>query len=299
MELPDWTEFEVLAVELNFRRAAARLGISQPSLTRRIKRLEREVGTFLFERYPNGVRLTAAGELLKIRAPWFTREFSQLMADLASAKEGIRGRLAVSFFTSLSSEVCNRVLQEFRQLSDFELELCEATPRQQIQDVRQHRTDLALTVGPVDDIDLNSEPLWTEQLVAVLPPDHPFGENKALAWSDLAPERLIIRAPNHDHWIASHIAGLASRAGTSLAITEYSATRENIVGLVRAGFGITLLAESSLLSLNTQGLKTCRMTGPATELEICGVWLPDNANPALRRFIVQINLAGRESQAQA
>jgi DNA-binding transcriptional LysR family regulator len=299
LELPDWTEFEVLAVELNFRRAAARLGISQPSLTRRIKRLEREVGTFLFERYPNGVRLTAAGELLKIRAPWFTREFGQLMADLAGAKEGIRGRLAVSFFTSLSSEVCNRVLREFRQLSDFELELCEATPRQQIQDVRQHRTDLALTVGPVDDVDLNGEQLWTEQLVAVLPPDHPFSERKALAWSDLAHERLIIRAPNHDHWIASHIASLASRAGTSLTITEYSATRENIVGLVRAGFGITLLAESSLLSLNTQGLKTCRMAGPATELEICGVWLPDNANPALRRFIVQINLAVRESQAQA
>ncbi len=295
MELPHWTEFEVLAEELNFHRAAARLGISQPSLTRRIRRLEYQVGTYLFERHQTGIRLTAAGELFQERAPWLARELAQLKADLARAKEGVRGRLAVSFFTSLSSAVCRRVLQEFRQLSDLELELREATPRQQIQAIRHFHIDLALTVGPVEDVDLNSEPLWTEQLVAVLPADHALSARATLGWTDLTAERILLRAPNHDHWVASHVARLAASEGCVLDIAEYSATRENMVGLVRAGFGVTLFSESSLLSLNTQGLTTRLMTGPATELEIVGVWLPENANPALRRFLQEINRAVREN----
>jgi len=299
VELLDWPEFEVLAAELNFRRAAAQLRISQPSLTRRIRRLENRVGTYRFERYPNGIRLTAAGELFQRRAPWFSRELSQLKADLAKAKEGVLGRLAVSFFTSLSSDICRRVLQEFRQLSDLELDLCEASPHQQIQALRQGRIDLALTVGPIADIDLNSESLWGEQLVAVLPADHGLGAKDALEWSDFADERLVLRAPNQDHWVATYITGLAASEGHTFDIAEYSATRENMVGLVRAGFGIALLPESSLLSLNTEGLLTRPMVGPATEMQIVGVWLPENANPALRRFLETITLAVRESQGQA
>lgn len=113
MELLDWAEFEALATELNFRRAATRIGISQPSLTRRIRHLEQQIGTYLFERYSNGIRVTAAGELFQARAPWLSRELAQFSTDLAGAKEGIRGRLAVNFFPSLSSEICQRVLRDF------------------------------------------------------------------------------------------------------------------------------------------------------------------------------------------
>ncbi|HEV2678082.1 MAG TPA: LysR substrate-binding domain-containing protein [Aliidongia sp.] len=70
------------------------------------------------------------------------------------------------------------------------------------------------------------------------------------------------------------------------------------IGLVRAGFGIALFPESSLLSLNTEGLLTRPLAGPATEMEIVGVWLAENANPALRRFLETITLAVRESQGQ-
>jgi len=299
LELQHWNEFEVLAAELNFRRAAARLGISQPSLTRRIQRLEREVGAYLFERYKREIRLTAAGQLFRERTSRLSRDFVQLKTDIARAKEGVWGRLSVGFFTSLSSHIWHRVLQEFRQFSDFALELDEASPSQQIQALRQCRIDLALTVGPVEDADLNSENLWTERLVAVLPAGHSLDVNGALSWPDFAGERLVLRAPNHDHWDATHIAGLAASEGHTLDIAEYSATRENMVGLVRAGFGIALFPESSLLSLNTKGLLTRPMVGTATEMQIVGVWLPENANPALRRFLETVTLAVRESQGRA
>ena len=68
-----------------------------------------------------------------------------------------------------------------------------------------------------------------------------------------------------------------------------------MVGLVEAGFGIALLPELSILSLNTEQLVCIPMSGPGTELEIVGVWLPGNANPALRRFLEAVTLAVRES----
>jgi len=299
LELQHWNEFEVLAAELNFRRAAARLGISQPSLTRRIQRLEREVGAYLFERYKREIRLTAAGRLFRERTSLLSREFIQLKADIARVKEGVWGRLSIGFFTSLSSDIWLGVLHEFHQFSDFTMELEEASPSQQIQAVRQFRIDLALTVGPVVDIDLNSESLWVEQLVAVLPADHELGAKDALGWPDFTAERLVLRAPNHDHWVAAYISGLAASEGHTLDIAEYAVTLENMVGLVRAGFGITLLPESSLLSLNTEGLLTRPMVGPAAEMQIVGVWLPENANPALRRFLETVTLAVRESQGRA
>jgi DNA-binding transcriptional LysR family regulator len=113
MEIDDLTRYGVLAEELHFRRAAARLGISQPGLTRRIRRLEREFGVYLVERHANRLRLTAAGEILAERATRFTRDFARLKADIADAGQGIIGQLAVGFFTSLSSAIFLQVLRSF------------------------------------------------------------------------------------------------------------------------------------------------------------------------------------------
>jgi DNA-binding transcriptional LysR family regulator len=295
MEFDDLTQYGVLAEELNFRRAAARLGISQPSLTRRIRRLEREIGTYLVERHSSRIRLTAAGEIFAERAAWIAHELARLKAEIADAGRGVLGRLAVGFFTSLSSDIFRRVLRVFASNRDLRLELREGTTRQQLVALRQHRIDLALTLGPIDDPELNTESLWTERLTAVAPVDHPIVVGKSLTWPALTDARLIVRAWEHDHSVADYVNGLAASAGCRSQVTEFLTTRENMVGLVRAGFGIALLPESSILSLNTDRLACIPMTGPGTELEIVGAWLPGNANPVLRRFLEAVTLAARES----
>ena len=295
MEFDDLVQYGVLAEELNFRRAAARLGISQPSLTRRIRRLEREIGTYLVERHSRRIRLTAAGKIFAERAAWYVDELARLKLELADAGRGVLGRLSVGFLTSLSSDVFHRVLRVFGGYSDLRLELREASARQQLVALRQHRIDLALTFGPIDDSELNTENLWSERLTAVAPPDHPVVIGEPLTWPALTGERLIVRASEHDHSVADYVSGLAAYAGCRPQITEFLTTRENMVGLVRAGFGIAVLPESSLLSLNTEQLVCIPMSGPGTELEIVGAWLPQNANPALRRFLEVVTLAVRES----
>src|SRR5690348_210596 len=101
MDIDDLRHYGVLAEELHFQRAAARLGISQPSLTRRIRRLEQGLGVYLVERHSSRLRLTAAGEILAERAARFSWELARLKADIADAGRGVTGQLAVGFFTSL------------------------------------------------------------------------------------------------------------------------------------------------------------------------------------------------------
>jgi DNA-binding transcriptional LysR family regulator len=296
MEFNDLTYYGVLAQELNFHRAAARLGISQPSLTRRIRRLEREIGAYLLERHSGGIRLTAAGEIFAERAASIADEIARLMTEIADAGRGVLGRLAVGFLTSLSSDVFGRVLRAFASYRDLRLELREGTAHQQLVALRQQKIDLALTFGPINDVKLNTESLWRERLTAVAPAGHSIAVGRPLTWPALVDERLILRASEHDHSVADYVCSLAAAAGCRPLITEFLTTRENMVGLVRAGFGIALLPESSLLSLNTDQLVCIPMTGPGTEMEIVGVWLPENANPALRRFLEQVTLAVEETR---
>jgi DNA-binding transcriptional LysR family regulator len=296
MEIDDLIRYGVLAEELHFRRAAARLGISQPGLTRRIRRLEREFGAYLVERHSSRIRLTTAGEILAERAARFTREFARLKADIADAGHGIIGQLAVGFFTSLSSAIFLQVLRSFYSTESVRLDLREGTVRQQLLALRQQEIDLAIAVGPIHDPSFNTESLWSERLIVVAPSDHPFADASTLSWPDLASERLILRASEQDHWITDYVKDLAAIAGCRPNLTEFLTTRENMVGLVRAGFGIALLPESSLLSLNTDQLACITMSGVGTQMEIVGAWLPENANPVLRRFLEQITSAAKQDR---
>ncbi|MDR3529894.1 MAG: LysR family transcriptional regulator [Rhodopila sp.] len=295
LDLITLREFSVLVEELNFRRAASRLGISQPALTRHVHRLEQELGTHLFERHQNGIRPTQAGDTLAEWAGWLSHEFIKIKADISEARGGLRGHLAVGFITSLSAPVLLRALATFRSLEKLHLELYEGTDRQQIYALRQHRIDVALVIGAIYDLSLNVETLWTERLVAILPPDHPLREQEVAAWSDLSGEQLVVRAADHDHWIAEFVAGLAAKAGCHPQIEEFTASRESVIGLIRAGFGVAVLPESSILSVNTTELVCRPIIGPGSTFEVVGVWLPENANPVLRRFLEQVTLAVREA----
>jgi DNA-binding transcriptional LysR family regulator len=238
-----------------------------------------------------------AGEILAERAAWFSREFARLKDDIANARKGVIGQLAVGFFTSLSSAIFIQVLRAVGTSDALRLELREGTVRQQLLALRQQKIDVAIAAGPIHDPSFNTESLWTERLVVVAPSDHPFTGASTLTWEDLSSERLILRASEQDHWVIDYVRDLAAAAGCRPHLAEFLTTRENIVGLVRAGFGIALVPESSVLSLNMDRLACITMTGAGTQIDIAGAWLPQNANPALRRFLEQVTLAVRESRS--
>lgn len=289
MDFDDLTHFAVLAEELNFRRAAQRLDVRQPTLTRRIRRLEQELGVYLLERHARRINLTRAGEIFAERSQHLIDEQAKLTSEIAQAATGSFGELSIGFYTSLASEILMPVLREFARTSDVRINLFEKTPRHQVRDLRDGSIDLALVIGGMPDEDLNAEGLWIERLVLALPPEHRLCAASVIGWSDLVNENLISRSLDYDRSASLFIEDRAAQfGGFRPHMRKFAVTRENIVTLVRAGFGIAVLPESSARGLNMTDVHCRPIGGPGSTIEITGAWLPGNANPVLRRFLERI-----------
>src|SRR3954469_19819757 len=149
MELRHLRYFVAVAEELHFGRAAARLHIAQPPLSRQIRDLEREVGTPLFERVPRGVTLTAAGRAFLPEARLTLAQAERAQRTAERAARGEIGRLRVGFVEAVrDAGVLPEVLGFFRlHLPDIGLSLFEMDPVQQTEAFRDRRIDLGILHG--------------------------------------------------------------------------------------------------------------------------------------------------------
>src|SRR3982751_6322411 len=173
MELRHLRYFVAVAEELNFGRAADRLRIAQPPLSRQIRDLERELGTALFERVPRGVELTAAGRAFLPEARLTLAQAERAQRTAQRAARGEIGRLRVGFVeVAIYSGVLPEVLGFFRMhLPDIGLSLFEMDALQQAEAFREGRIDLGILHSPPPDAErwLRVEPVYSEPLVAAVP----------------------------------------------------------------------------------------------------------------------------------
>ena len=237
MDFDDLTHFAVLAEELNFRRATQRLDVRQPTLTRRIRRLEQELGVYLLERHTRRINLTGAGEILAERSHHLIDEQAKLTSEIVQTATGSFGELSIGFYTSLASEILMPVLREFARTSDVRINLFEKTPRHQVRDLRDGSIDLALVIGGMPDEDLNAEGLWIEGLPTlgqIQPIERPLrwrrDRLKARRW------RPSVASPRYHGGIGGAVQARAVNAKTRIATT--SARMDN-----GCGRSVTSLAE--------------------------------------------------------
>src|SRR5438876_745700 len=196
MEFHQLKYFVAVAEQRHFTKAARNLRIAQPSVSRAIRVLEKELGTPLFHRMKGNVALTSAGEVL---LPWARR----VLADVDGASLEVReladlrrGRLAVGATPSLTTTVLPPALTRFHQsFPAIDLVLHEAGSRDLVQELEQGVLDIALVILPLRHEVLETTPLLREELVVAVPHTHPFAARKTVSIGDLkgAPRR---RAPH-------------------------------------------------------------------------------------------------------
>src|ERR671933_1348872 len=176
MELRHLRYFVAVAEELHFGRAAARLHIAQPPLSRQIRDLERDVGAPLFARVKRRVQLTPAGRAFLPEARLTLSQAERARRTAQRAARGEIGRLRVGFVeAAIYSGVLPDVLSFFRMhLPDIGLSLFEMDPRQQGEAFRDGRIDLGVlhSAPPGAERLLRVEPVYSEPLVAALPHGH-------------------------------------------------------------------------------------------------------------------------------
>jgi DNA-binding transcriptional LysR family regulator len=192
MELRQLRYAVLLAETLHFGRAAERAYISQPSFSQHIARLERELGTQLFDRASNRVQLTDAGRLLVERAAALLTEMDAAAADVRALAEDARGALRVGVFADGAGEITPLLLKAYRRLCpDVQLSFVELSMTTQVDALTSGRIDVAILRPPVPDVELDLDVLFAEPRVAILAADHPLAERDDVSVQDLLDEPFV------------------------------------------------------------------------------------------------------------
>ncbi|MFF8611458.1 LysR family transcriptional regulator [Streptomyces sp. NPDC015350] len=281
--------FVVLAEELHFGRAAARLGIAQPPLSQQIRRLEDRVGHALFSREPGRVGLTPAGrELL----PAAERALTGLADGLAAAREagsGRAGRLRIGFAASLAPTVLPGLLRTFREGAPaVELDIREMTTTPQLAALRESTIDIGLLrEPPAHDAELGFATVLTEPFVAVLPSGHPLAAQRTVRVEQLAdcPFVLLPRAVGPS--LYDRITGLCTAAGFTPRVAQHAVEWQTVCALVETGLGVSLAPES-IRRIRLKGV-AFRGIGPGTaRTRVAVAWRRDDPNPLVPRLLAAL-----------
>ena len=226
-------------------RAAAALDLTQPTLTARLRGLERELGTPLLVRGRRGVTLTAAGRRFLPRAMAALEAVRRGVADTRSAREARGGFLTLGLASDLALYLAPAALARFaRTHPDVEVTVRSGRSRAVAEALRADEIEIALVSQLIVLPEIASRPLFTEGVPVVVGRTHPFAKRSRVAVADLASSGIVIRDP------AAHLHTLTlaffAQADTAPRILMELDNTESCKRVVLAGFGAALLPEMAI-----------------------------------------------------
>jgi DNA-binding transcriptional LysR family regulator len=285
VELRHLRYFVAVAEELHFGRAAARLHLAQPPLSRQIQQLENELGVRLFERGKRRVALTDAGAVFLDHARAVLAQADAAVEAARGAARGEAGKLTVGFIGAASYSVLPGIVQAFRtRVPDAELVLQELTTAEQLAALRAGQLRAGLVRPPVADATLAAETILREPLVVALPAGHPLAAQRRLALAALAAEPWVLFPRRLAADLYDQIVALCERAGFRPRLAQEAVQMQTVVRLVGAGGGVSLVPRS-VRTLHSAGVAYRPLRdGPAT-VEMAVAWRRDDESPLLRQFL--------------
>lgn len=285
MELRHLRYFVAVAEELHFGRAAARLNLSQPPLSRQIRDLEAELGVTLFVRDRRGVTLTREGAALLGEARRALAQAEHVARVADRVRRGVAGSLRIGYVHSALYGAVPPMLRAFRaRAPDVEVSVRELVTSELVEELHLDRLDLAFVRPPVEDDALALRVLGEEPLVAAVPSGHPLADRARIRIADLAGEPFVLFPQPTGPGFWDVIAGACRAAGFTPRVAQEGDQIHVIVGLVGAGFGVTLVPEP-VRNLRLPGVRYLRLDDPVPALPLAVLWHRDRRFPALDSFL--------------
>ena len=279
--------FMAVAEELNFSRAAQRLHMSQPPLSKQIKHLERELGSQLFERVGQGVQLTEAGHLLLGEAQRILTQIEQTQSMIQRAGRGEVGQIALGFTPSAANNVLPPILLKFRnRFPEVELSLYEMRADDLVDRLNSKWIDAGFLYLPFKDDRFCCITVSREPLVVALPCSHPLADAPTVRMRSLANEPFVLPA-RHRYMpgMYGQIMELCRRAGfTPNAVQRDVWQVQTILGLVGGGIGVALVP-ASFRDLHRKGVVYKDIQDSESIGEMGAVWRRDDVTPVLGSFL--------------
>ena len=267
MELRQLRYFVAVAEELNFGRAAARLHISQPPLTRQIHRLEEELGVNLFRRTTRKVELTEAGQTFVIEARQIIARVAHAAGLASQANRGIAGHLVIGY-TPPRTALVARTLKVFAQkYPNVRLELRDILG-QTTELIRDGRVDVAFVPLPIESTGLVVHTVLREQFVVAMTSMHRLAQKKFVTIQELADEPNLLFPRQMNPVGYDQIVSLCQRRNLTLNVVLEVEDIHTRMALVGAGFGVCVVRRSAIAFQSTDVVLRKLRNSPTVEVGI-------------------------------
>ena len=281
----DIEAFNVVAVELSFRRAAERLSIDQSALSRRIKQLEDNLGYLLIRRTTREVSLTAAGEIFHERTRLLGAEISAAVHAARIAAEGKRGQLRIAYMSFAAIEWMPRVVREFtKRYPDIDLELKYIRTQGQKIELARNNIDAGFMLGPLQHPQYEVLEMASDPLVAVLPIDHRLSTRPDVTLADLARYPMVLGSIAEWDFFRQFVLDTFAQAGQHVQVKYEDSNAMGILGLVAEGLGVSVYGQA-IVRFQPRTIMTKPISDCAARVQTLLAWNRAYKNPALMNFV--------------
>lgn len=275
IELRQFRYFIATAEELNFTKAAERLKITKPTLSRQIQSLEKSLGITLLERANHKISLTTAGETFLVECRQILKGIEQSIQLTKKVANGEVGQLVMGFERVINNQIILQIVRQFH--TDFpgvDLVIQEMSSGKQIEALRQKK----MAVGLIDPIiatpDIQCISLVKEPLVAVVSERHPLAGMEHIALKDLAADLWVTSPNNGNCGLLKRMLEACQEAGFYPQIRQEANDIQMMLSFVTSEFGVTLLPLSAR-TLARPGVRFIPLLEPVPEVEVAIARLAD------------------------
>ena len=234
--------FSVLAEELHFGKAAKRLYISQPPLSRQIRGLEEELGVRLFNRTKRNVQLTSYGKYLQEESHKLFNQIDVIKNHLQSMKDGVSSQVKISyvgdFMYSIFPEILSRLRENYPKIQTV---LSESDTESQIPSLMAGLVDIGFIRTPVEAKGLSIKRIYEESFSLILSKSHPLASRKKIPLKEMADEPYVGLSPRCSPAIRNSVISICSKAGFFPNVIHAVSQINSIVKLVENNLGYSII----------------------------------------------------------
>jgi DNA-binding transcriptional LysR family regulator len=285
MELRHLRYFRMVATELHFSRAAEKLHIAQPPLSKQIQQLEIELGFELFARTKRSVALTPAGEVFLVEVDRIFKNLDRAIDIGRKTSRGELGQISIGFVGSATYNILPVMLQQFRdRYPHVQIELHELTTDRQLIWLREGKIDLGLIRPPIIDSDVTVEVVFKEPLIVALPVNHRLATVESIDLSLLATEPFILFPRQLAPGLYDPIITICRAAGFSPMVVQECIQIQTIISLVSANMGVSIVPKSTQ-DIQRQGVIYKPIFDDTPVASIALIWRTKDSSPTLARLL--------------
>ncbi|BDD00524.1 LysR family transcriptional regulator [Persicobacter psychrovividus] len=282
-ELRHLRYFQAVAEELHFRKAAEKLFISQPGLSRQIKQLEDAVGVQLLSRDKKEVRLTAAGEFFKSEVDFILNHLDFTVEQVQLVDQGSVGEVRIGFLGSAMQNVVPDMLLKMNQhYPKIKTTLEEMSNYEQVQGIMKDELDIGFVRLARVPEGLEIMPVFTDSFSLVLPADHPITEENFENVAQLKDAQFILFTADYSNLYYDTIMSICEDQDFSPQVSHKTVHAQTIFKLVENNMGVSIVP-TSLQHGYQLGVKFIELKHIPQQAVLSAIWRKNNRNPLLAK----------------